>query len=396
MITCPKCSKDNQDHYKFCLGCGAELPRGAAPKPFSPQTPPHGMKAVQAAAGGGLGGTVAIAPAQAAPVPRPVPATPPSPAAPAAAAAPAIPAAPAAPAAPTTPAPPAPTPMAPPATASALAVAPAAGVPVVSPGPAPGGATMVCPQCGHLNAPSNLFCGSCGFRLGGAAARPVSAPSLAPLVPEPAAGTLVLTALRADGSEAGTYQVPSGSAVVGRETGSIFAGDSYLSPRHASFRSGGLGRASVKDEGSLNGVYKRLARDVPTELRPNDIFRIGQEIIKFEQLAALPPTPDGVERLGAPSKGYVGRIALVIGREETGNAFPIPESGVHLGRERGDILFPEDGYVSGLHCRLSWDGRKLFLTDLGSSNGTFLRVADAELRSGDVLLMGQQLFRVAL
>ena len=45
MITCPKCSKDNQDHYKFCLGCGAELPREAGPKAFSPQTPPGGMPA---------------------------------------------------------------------------------------------------------------------------------------------------------------------------------------------------------------------------------------------------------------------------------------------------------------------------------------------------------------
>ena len=47
MITCAKCSKENQDHYKFCLGCGAELPRGNAPKPFSPQTPPHGVPAVR-------------------------------------------------------------------------------------------------------------------------------------------------------------------------------------------------------------------------------------------------------------------------------------------------------------------------------------------------------------
>jgi pSer/pThr/pTyr-binding forkhead associated (FHA) protein len=153
----------------------------------------------------------------------------------------------------------------------------------------------------------------------------------------------------------------------------------------------------VKDEGSLNGVYKKLARDVPVELRPNDIFRIGQEIIKFEPLTPQAASPDGVERLGAPSKGYIGRIALVIGREETGNAFPIPEGGVHLGRERGDILFPEDGYVSGLHCRLSWDGQRLHLTDLGSSNGTFLRIsAETEVRPGDVLLMGQQLFRIGV
>lgn len=221
-------------------------------------------------------------------------------------------------------------------------------------------------------------------------------PVPAPQVTESAASTLTLTALRADGSEAGTYQLPAGGGIIGRESGSIFAGDSYLSPRHASFRMSGAGRAGVKDEGSLNGVYKRLARDVPTELKPTHVFRIGQEIMKYEPLASQPASAEGVERLGAPSKGYVGRIALVIGREETGNAFPIPESGIHLGRERGDVLFPEDGYVSGLHCRLSWDGRKLFLTDLGSSNGTFLRVGEAELRAGDVLLMGQQLFRVSL
>jgi pSer/pThr/pTyr-binding forkhead associated (FHA) protein len=360
VITCPKCSKDNQDHYKFCLGCGAELPRDAAPKPFSPQTPPHGMRAAPAvvASPGGvsaLGGTVAISP-QAAP-PRPAPA-----------------------------------PVAAPAPAPAPVAAPA---PVPVPVAAPAGATVSCPQCGHSNAPTNLFCGSCGFRLGGAAAR--SAPPAAQPPAEPVAGNMVLTALRADGTEAGTFQLPGSTGTVGRETGGIFAGDSYLSPRHATFRAMGPGRAAVKDEGSLNGVYKKLGRDLPMELKPNDVFRIGQEIIRFEPLTPEPVSADGVQRLGAPSKGYVGRIALVIGREETGNAFPIPESGVHLGRERGDILFPEDGYVSGLHCRLTWDGQRLFLTDLGSSNGTFVRLtSEADLRNGDVLLMGQQLFRIAL
>ena len=356
MITCPKCSKDNQDHYKFCLGCGAELPRDAAPKPFSPQTPPHGVRAAQvaaSAAASGLAGTVAVASGPAmipsrAPVPQPAPVAPLGAPAPA-----------------------------------AQAAAPAAGV-------------VVCPQCSHVNTTSNLFCGSCGFRLGSGSPRP--APTAQPAAAaEPGGATITLTALRADGSEAGSYQLAGGNGTVGRETGGIFAGDSYLSPRHATFRAAGLGRAVVRDDGSLNGVYKKLGRDVPIELRPNEVFRIGQEIIKFEPLTLQPPAADGVERLGAPSKGYVGRIALVIGREETGNAFPIPEGGVHLGRERGDILFPEDGYVSGLHCRLTWDGQRLFLTDLGSSNGTFVRIAgEADIRSGDVLLMGQQLFRVAI
>jgi pSer/pThr/pTyr-binding forkhead associated (FHA) protein len=261
-----------------------------------------------------------------------------------------------------------------------------------APAPASASASVTCPQCGHVNAPSNLFCGSCGFRLGGAAApqrAPAASAAGAPV------GNVVLTALRADGSEAGTYNLPGGTVTVGRETGSIFAGDSYLSPRHATFRQNG-GRLTIRDEGSLNGVYKKLVRDVPVQLLPNDMFRIGQEIIKFEPLESQPLSPDGVERLGSPSKGYVGRIALVIGRDVTGNAFPIPETGVHLGRERGDVLFPEDGYVSGLHCRLSWEGGRLMLTDLGSSNGSFLRLREeTDIKSGDVLLMGQQLFRVA-
>ncbi|NOU31391.1 MAG: FHA domain-containing protein, partial [Polyangiaceae bacterium] len=189
---------------------------------------------------------------------------------------------------------------------------------------------------------------------------------------------------------------PSTHITVGRETGGIFAADSYLSPRHATFRVAG-GRLSVKDEASLNGVYRKLSRDAPVELLPLDVFRIGQEIIKFEPLETLPPSPDGVERLGAPSKGYIGRIALVVGRETTGNAFPVPDTGIHLGRERGEVLFPEDGYVSGLHCRIAPDGPKIYLTDLGSSNGTFLRLREeTEVVAGDILLMGQQLFRVSM
>lgn len=207
-----------------------------------------------------------------------------------------------------------------------------------------------------------------------------------------------LTALRADGSEAGYYTLPSDDrVVVGRDTGSVFAGDSYLSPQHASFTRSSSGLA-VRDEGSLNGVYLKLKPESPWPLNYGDIFRIGQEIVKLEPLEGQPPTADGVERLGSPKDGFVGRLALVIGRDTTGNAFPVPAAGVHCGRERGDILFSEDGYVSGLHCRIAPnDAGQLCLTDVGSSNGTFVRLTqDHKLSSGDILLMGQQLFRVDL
>ena len=222
-----------------------------------------------------------------------------------------------------------------------------------------------------------------------------SAPAAAPVVAGTAAiSQVVLTALRADGTEAGSYMLPAAVATVGRDVGGIFAGDSYLSPRHATFSVRGS-KLFVKDELSLNGVYVKLAPEEPIELQSGDVFRIGQEIIRFEVLTAQPPNADGVERLGSPSKGYAGRISLLTGRDTTGNAYPVPEHGIHIGRERGDILFPEDGYVSGLHCRISWENGRGYLTDLGSSNGTFARLyAEREVVDGDVLLMGQQLFRV--
>jgi pSer/pThr/pTyr-binding forkhead associated (FHA) protein len=337
VITCPKCGKENQDHYKFCLGCGAELPRGGAAKPFSSNTPPHGVAAQRAS------------------VPAPAPAQP------------------------------------------RQASQPPAGkqTPAASP-QAQQSAQVACPQCGHGNVPGNRFCASCGYNLS-ALSGAQAVPSGAAAAPAAGGGAaVIMTALRADGTEAGTFRLADGPSVtVGRDTGSIFAGDSYLSPRHATFTRRGT-QLLVKDEGSLNGVYLKLKPNEPQHLEFGDVFRIGQEIIRFEELRGQGKSPDGVERFGSPSKGYIGRLALVVGRDTTGNAFPIPERGVHCGRERGDILFSEDGYVSGLHCRVARgpDG-KVYITDVGSSNGSFVRLrGERGLLTGDILLMGQQLFRV--
>ena len=349
MIVCDKCSKENQDHYKFCLGCGAELPRKDAPKPFASGTPPHGVPGV-----GPTAPAPAMVPAMAG-VPEPAP--------------PAV--------VPQAPAPAGPTP--------------------VPPAPAVGSDLVVCPQCGAQNPGANRFCASCGYNLA-AARMPAAAPAAPAVSPSPGVPPVRLTALRADGSEAGVFDLPDGPTVtLGRDTGSIFAGDSYLSPRHATFLRRG-NQVFVRDEGSLNGVYLKLKPNEPQRLEFGDVFRIGQEIIRFEALKPLGPSSDGVERFGSPAKGYIGRLSLVIGRDTTGNSFPVPERGLHCGRERGDVLFSEDGYVSGLHCSIApgADG-SVYLTDVGSSNGTFHRLCEErQVTNGDVLLMGQQLFRVDL
>lgn len=239
------------------------------------------------------------------------------------------------------------------------------------------------------------FCGSCGAKAAGApTAAPVAAPAIQPVAAPAPKGKLVL--IRPDGTEGGSHALKDGANVLGRESGSLFGGDSYLSPKHVTLTFKGSSLV-VRDEGSLNGVYLKIPREQPIEIRHNDVFRIGQEILLYEAIEQPGPARDGVEPVGSPVEGYWGRVALVVGRDSTSNAFPVGGDGVTLGRERGDLLFPEDGYVSGLHCRITTEGGRVFLTDLGSSNGTFLRLkAERSVGSGDFLLLGQQLFKVML
>lgn len=306
MIVCPRCSKENQDHYKFCLGCGAELPRDVARKAnaFRVPTPPEGV--------------------------------------PAAAAEPAKEAAPAQP------------------------------------------AKVQCPKCGS-DVPANFkFCGSCG--------NVMSAGAVAP-EPTRSAGIIgALSHIRPDGTLGDRIEVTDGM-VFGRSTGGIFVEDGYLAPQHARFTSV-AGQLVIEDLGSLNGIYVRLVPNEPAPLEDGSVFRIGQEIIRFERLPAAQDV-NGTALLGGPNPGFLGRICLVLGPDLVGNCYCVPPEGIHLGRERGDIIFPDDGYVSGLHCRIHTSGGKVVITDVGSSNGTYLRLgAKTSLLPGTLLLMGQQLFRV--
>lgn len=342
MIVCPKCSKENQDHYKFCLGCGSDLPRAAAP---SNATPPAGVAAAEPIA------------------------APPEP---------------------------------PPAADTGEARAPSEGVAVggvaaTNPSPppteeptpaAPPSGGVACANCGSDIPPGFAFCGSCGTPIGGAAPEPqaASAPS------EAQGASLIL--IQPDGSEGGIVEIPTTDVAVGRDAGGFFETDAYLSPRHAVFRAQS-GQIMVRDEGSLNGVFKKIMPNEPVEIKSGNVFRMGQELILFEAIDKGADGPDGTKRMGSPIEGLWGRISLIVGKGRLGNAFPIGGEGVICGRERGNILFPEDGYISGVHMRIHSESGKYFLTDLGSSNGSYLKLnGETALNNGDFILMGAQLFRI--
>jgi hypothetical protein len=133
------------------------------------------------------------------------------------------------------------------------------------------------------------------------------------------------------------------------------------------------------------------------ELASGQIIRIGQELLRFELIPTPEPTADGTELMGSPNPGFWGKLTVIIGRDVTGAAFPLLGESVTLGRERGEINFPDDGYVSGLHARVTLRDGRVFLTDLGSSNGTFIKVnGERGVGHESFVLLGQQLFRLNL
>ena len=274
--------------------------------------------------------------------------------------------------------------------------------------------TVVCPNCSTVNPKKFKFCGSCGTALGNAPAvppahsptdvaapAPAEVPAPAPTPPPPAASVkppppkFQLTLVMADGKPGESFPLASDFVTVGRSSGSLFERDPFLSPKHASITITG-DDIVIKDEGSVNGVFVRIPVEAPQKLSPGLMFRLGQQLVRFEAMDPAPARSGGIEVFGSPDPGYIGRLDLVIGSGQTGNRYCVPPSGLQLGRESGDVLFPDDGYVSGTHCKIHADAGSVWLTDLGSSNGTFVKVqGEHKLRVGALILLGQQLFQIS-
>lgn len=69
-----------------------------------------------------------------------------------------------------------------------------------------------------------------------------------------------------------------------------------------------------------------------------------------------------------------------------------------IGRATGADFIVDAALVSRLHCRLSASESDIDVTDLDSTNGTFVngeRVKQATLRAGDSLMVGRLVFRIS-
>jgi len=86
---------------------------------------------------------------------------------------------------------------------------------------------------------------------------------------------------------------------------------------------------------------------------------------------------------------------VVIQRDGTeGGVYALAGAQTDIGSREGDIVLPEDPYLSPRHARIERRGDTFVLRDLGSQNGFYVRLREpVELTHGEMFLIGQQVLR---
>ncbi len=112
--------------------------------------------------------------------------------------------------------------------------------------------------------------------------------------------------------------------------------------------------------------------------------------------AAVPPEilnsrTQFLGQLQVPGKA---KLILIRGEGVEGLSYQLNAEQHVVGRN-GQLVFPDDPFVSPKHANLFYRSGKLVVRDEGSLNGVYLRVrGTVDIASGDCFLAGEQLFRL--
>jgi hypothetical protein len=234
-----------------------------------------------------------------------------------------------------------------------------------------------------------------------AEAPPISTANVSPghtLAPSEQPWGLLRAVLR-DGSDGEGYPLVGTFVEVGRGSADISFDDVYLAHRHCRFETSPQGPRVVPVD-TVNGVLYRI--DGATEIEHGALLLLGREVLRFEICdAAEREAPalvrHGVTLFGSPPRRPWGRLIQLLGSGGVLDVRHLLGDEVIVGREEGDVLYPDDEFLSRRHAlfRRREDGCEV--EDLRSSNGTFLRLTGPRLLdSGDHLRLGDQMFRFEL
>lgn len=211
---------------------------------------------------------------------------------------------------------------------------------------------------------------------------------------------LTLVLIAEGGVEMQRFERKQTSTSIGREDGDIvFKDDAFMSPLHAKL-SWEDGRLEVRDLGSRNGTWVFL--EAPYRLVDGDQFLIGSQVIRFRRLGypgPHAPDADATKRMGslAPSADIASLTQLRSDGSSRDSIQLSPGRDVHIGRERGDWIFPYDPSMSAQHATVRSEDADFVLLDDHSRNGVAIAARGAMvLQHGSRIMVGDKVLRVEL
>jgi ABC transport system ATP-binding/permease protein len=182
---------------------------------------------------------------------------------------------------------------------------------------------------------------------------------------------------------------PPGHILVGREasTSSLVIGSGAVSSTHATVM---MDRMMVQDSGSTSGTYvggSRIPANTLVPLDPNGVVAFGPVPVPVSLLAQIAQALSGGPRAGSapdagpggPAAGAPGGAApsgsprkhrTVIGELDLKQ---LQGGTISIGRTPDNKIVVPHPQVSARHAQIIDQGGQLFLEDLGSGNGTFVR-----------------------
>jgi len=192
------------------------------------------------------------------------------------------------------------------------------------------------------------------------------------------------------------YEPKGDDIIIGSQGDIALTGERFSAPKEAAFSYRG-GKLMLIDLEGGNGVFVRIRQ--PVELVFGDEFLVGDQVLC---LLANPPADDGPGP--GPTYFYASprwhssfRLVQIWEGGQHGAACVARGTTLHIGRQQGDMTFPNDPLVSEIHSAIEEQAGSIVLTDLGSRAGTFVRITgQREIHDGDEIAIGRTRLRVSI
>lgn len=305
---------------------------------------------------------------------------------------------------------------------------------------------LACHVCGQLNALSAQACTRCGTVLAPAPAGPSASAGYAAAAPAAAAPRPVAAAPRAAASSpavvGGYPPAPAGYAPAGATGAYVPSKPGPLSgPTAAGYVPASPTTAVVPPAPTAGGYVPApattAARGYPAvpgapapggkPAGPGGLGLVrpvpgappggGTPPAGLEDLETLPqqrfdpatgePLSGSADQPAAPAaktmffgalqqQPVVPRLVVIKGEGGDGATYHLRGQTTTIGRSSAEITFSEDPFLSPEHAKFTSQNGRLFVQDVGSANGVFLRIKKpTPLDDGAYLLVGEQLLRLA-